>query len=125
QTIEKGRAAEAIEDPSDKDLQTIQAGKEAKSRFIRANIGLVKSVANRQPHTNTMDFNDLCQEGALGLERAVEKFDWRRGFRFSTYGIHWIKHFMKRGIAKKGWAVSLPVEKDQALGRAIVQSKFD
>ncbi|MEZ5217687.1 MAG: sigma factor [Ilumatobacteraceae bacterium] len=64
------------------DVKTAAA---AKDRFIRANLRLVVSIARRYPLPQGMDLLDLIQEGNLGLEHAVDKFDWRRGFKFSTY----------------------------------------
>jgi RNA polymerase primary sigma factor len=80
----------------------------AKDRMINANLRLVVSQARRyQGHGLPME--DLVQEGMLGLIRAVEKFDWRRGFKFSTYGTLWIRQALQRGLQNHGRTIRLPV----------------
>lgn len=81
---------------------------DAKERMINANLRLVVSQARRyQGHGLPME--DLVQEGMLGLIRAVEKFDWRRGFKFSTYGTLWIRQALQRGLQNHGRTIRLPV----------------
>jgi RNA polymerase primary sigma factor len=81
---------------------------EAKERMINSNLRLVVSQARRyQGHGLSME--DLVQEGMLGLIRAVEKFDWRRGFKFSTYGTLWIRQAIQRGLQNHGRTIRLPV----------------
>jgi RNA polymerase primary sigma factor len=81
---------------------------EAKERMINSNLRLVVSQARRyQGHGLPME--DLVQEGMLGLIRAVEKFDWRRGFKFSTYGTLWIRQALQRGLQNHGRTIRLPV----------------
>ncbi len=81
---------------------------EAKDRMINANLRLVVSQARRyQGHGLAME--DLVQEGMLGLIRAVEKFDWRRGFKFSTYGTLWIRQAIQRGLQNHGRTIRVPV----------------
>jgi len=80
----------------------------AKDRMINANLRLVVSQARRyQGHG--LPLEDLVQDGMLGLIRAVEKFDWRRGFKFSTYGTLWIRQAIQRGLQNSGRTVRLPV----------------
>jgi len=82
----------------------------AKERMINANLRLVVSLARRyRPINQELALLDLVQEGMLGLIRAVEKFDWRRGNRFSTYATWWIRQAIERGIAGKARPVRLPV----------------
>ncbi len=80
----------------------------ARADFVRANLRLVVSIARRFNH-GRMALADLIQEGNLGLIKAVERFDYRRGFRFSTYASWWIRHAISRGLADKGREVRLPV----------------
>src|SRR3954452_23337967 len=82
----------------------------AKERMICANLRLVVSVARQYaPSAQTVPFVDLVQEGMLGLIRAVEKFDWRKGFRFSTYATWWIRQSVERARDGKGDTIRLPV----------------
>jgi RNA polymerase primary sigma factor len=81
---------------------------EAKNRMINSNLRLVVSQARRyQGHG--LPLEDLVQEGMLGLIRAVEKFDWRKGFKFSTYGTLWIRQAIQRGLQNSGRTIRLPV----------------
>ena len=89
--------------------QRIERGDlDAKDRMINANLRLVVSQARRyQGHG--LPLEDLVQEGMLGLIRAVEKFDWRRGFKFSTYGTLWIRQAIQRGLQNSARTIRLPV----------------
>ena len=81
---------------------------EAKERMINANLRLVVAQARRyQGHG--LPLEDLVQEGMLGLIRAVEKFDWRKGFKFSTYGTLWIRQAIQRGLQNSGRTIRVPV----------------
>ena len=94
---------------SRKDLEDIAAdGDEAMRRFVMANLRLVVSVARKYGRTQ-MPLLDLVQEGNTGLIRAVEKFDFAKGFKFSTYATWWVRQSISRGIAQQGRIVRLPV----------------
>ena len=80
----------------------------ARNAFVKANLRLVVSIARRFNH-GRMALADLIQEGNLGLMKAVERYDYRRGFRFSTYASWWIRHAISRALADKGREVRLPV----------------
>jgi RNA polymerase primary sigma factor len=112
--IENGRKAEiALESERDpvkrRTLhEMVHAGEEARQTFIRCNLRLVVSIAKRYGHAK-LPFLDLVQEGNLGLIRAVEKFEYRKGFKFSTYATWWIRQAITRAIADKSRTIRVPV----------------
>ncbi len=86
----------------------VEAGVDATAEFVVANLRLVVSIARRY-QSSGMPISDLIQEGNLGLLRAVEKFDWRKGYKFSTYATWWIRQAISRGIAGSRRTIRLPV----------------
>ena len=128
QVIEKGAAAaDRIEaGERSRDLQRdVRKAAEAKDRFIRANLRLVVSVARRYPLPPGMELLDLIQEGNLGLEHAVDKFDWRKGFKFSTYATFWIRQAIGRALDQKASLVRLPGDRSASLRAALRQVSGD
>jgi RNA polymerase sigma factor (sigma-70 family) len=119
-TIEAGREAQeqldaGAVDSRDELERRVREGDEAFDHFVAANLRLVVSVAAQFSKRSTLDLGELIQEGNLGLLRAVEKFDWRRGFKFSTYATWWIRQAIQRGVAGSERTIRLPVALHDAL----------
>ena len=128
QIIERGRAAQVRIDAGERTREMRKAVKDAadaKDRFIRANLRLVVSIARRYPLPPSMELLDLIQEGNLGLEHAVDKFDWRKGFKFSTYATFWIRQAIGRALDQKASLVRLPGDRSASLRAALRQVAGD
>ena len=122
QAIEAGRAAQLrIADGAarDDDDDVAAEGERARHHFIEANVRLVQSIANRFSVPVHLDRDDIVQDGMLGLEKAVEKFDWRRGYKFSTYATWWIRQSIQRGLEASATTIRIPGHRTRQLRTAI------
>ena len=128
QVIEKGAEARVRIADGESGIEldrAVRAAERAKDRFIRANLRLVVSVARRYPLPPSMELLDLAQEGNLGLEHAVDKFDWRRGFKFSTYATFWIRQAIGRALDQKASLIRIPGDRSASLRAALRQASGD
>jgi len=99
-------------------------GAEAKQEFLHANLRLVVSIAKRYQGIEGIEQLDLIQEGYFGLDRAVDKFDWRKGFKFSTYATWWIHQSISRAISYKSGVIRVPI-REQNLIRLVNRARIE
>ncbi|MBF6558449.1 MAG: sigma-70 family RNA polymerase sigma factor [Acidimicrobiales bacterium] len=125
QAIEAGHEAEQTLGRRPPDLapvtkrqlrRQVTGGEQAQQAFVQSNLRLVVSIAKKY-QASGLPLLDLVQEGNLGLMHAVDKFDWRKGFKFSTYATWWIRQAITRGIANTGRTIRLPVHAGDTLAR--------
>ena len=122
QIIQRGAEARRLIEQGERGRDVDEAVREAgaaKDRFIRANLRLVVSLASRYPLPPGMERLDLVQEGNFGLMRAVDKFDWRKEVRFSTYAVFFIRQAISRALDQKASLVRLPVHRSVSLRAAL------
>ncbi len=123
--IEAGRrAAQRVADGCADvgDEQLIIDGENARHHFIEANVRLVQSIANKFNVPMHLDRDDLVQDGMIGLDKAVDKFDWRRGYKFSTYATWWIRQAIQRGLEASATTIRIPGHRSRELRNAAAAS---
>lgn len=123
--IEAGRLAEmSLENgtPAPEASKRIDMGHRAAERFVAANLRLVVRMAADMAGRAAVPLDDLVQEGTVGLIHAVERFDWRRGYRFSTYATWWIRRELQHGMAVQSRTIRLPFAVHAAVARTIAAS---
>ena len=118
QRMEAGR-----DNPDDADL--VAAAADARRRMIECNLRLAMKMARSHRAPAYVDRDDMIQDAILGLERAVADFDWRRGYRFSTYASWWIRHAIQSGLENTVGSVRVPSQRTNELHRALAEADGD
>ena len=111
------RVADGVGEQGDEEL--VATGEAARHHFIEANIRLVQSIANKFSVPTHLDRDDIVQDGMIGLDRAVDKFDWRRGYKFSTYATWWIRQSIQRGLEASATTIRIPGQRSRELRTAV------
>lgn len=120
----EARARAAAGTPRPGDEVVVRRGTAARNRFIEANLRLVLSIARRRRLPAHVELDDVIQDGMLGLEKAVERYDHQKGFRFSTYATWWIRQSMQRGLEQHATTIRVP-EHQRARLRTALRERAD
>lgn len=116
---ERERQSSASRKQKAKWAQMEQAAQKAKDKFVKSNLRLVVSVAKRCGRRREEDLLDMIQDGSMGLSHAVDKFDWRKGFKFSTYAVWWIRQSIARGNEGREGVISIPEGRSRSIRRKL------
>ncbi len=105
------------------DAELVADGDNARLHFIEANVRLVQSIANKFSLPYHLDRDDIVQDGMIGLDKAVEKFDWQRGYKFSTYATWWIRQSIQRGLEGSASTIRIPGHRSRELRTALAATQ--